>query len=412
MTTSKTNAQTIFVWIFLPGSSSPTVAGRITKNNEIYNFNYGKSYLENSAAIPLSPFELPLQSGVFSPHGMNSIHSCLRDASPDAWGRQLIDFKYTELQSNELDYLLLSNSNRIGALDFQQSSTLYKARESQNASLEQLLEVTKRIEEGKPIPDELDFALLRGTSIGGARPKAIIQHNGKEYIAKFGLSHDRYNVIKAEYIGMQLAKKLGLNVPNVSLTKALEKDVFLVERFDRDYPPHDGVTRRLMLSGLSLLNLNEMEARYASYCDLADVIRQNFDKPNVQLLELYKRLIFNVLIGNTDDHARNHSAFWDGKKLQLTPAYDLCPQLRSGQEATQAMAINGIQGNLSTLVNIASISERFQITPHAAREIIENIISNLEANWKIVCEEAELPDLEQQRLWGKSIFNPFCFQKF
>ncbi len=400
-----------FVWIFLPENPFPTIVGRITRNDQMCYFNYGQSYLENPAAIPLSPFELPLKKGIFSPEGINTIHSCLRDASPDAWGRRLIDFRYAQLESNEIDYLLLSGSNRIGALDFQLSSTEYQAREPKSASLEELLEVTSCIELQKPIPFELDFALLRGTSVGGTRPKALIQNKGKECIAKFGLSQDHYNIIKAEFIGMQLAKKLSLNVPNVSLTKALGKDILIVERFDRDYTP-SGVTRRLMLSGLSLLNLNEMEARYASYCDLADVIRQHFDKPHAQLLELYKRLIFNILIGNTDDHARNHSAFWDGKKLQLTPAYDLCPQLRSGQEATQAMAIEGSQGNFSTLENVLSVSEHFQITLNIACEIMEDMIITLKENWESVCKEAEISDLERNRLWGKSILNPFCFQGF
>jgi serine/threonine-protein kinase HipA len=342
---------------------------------------------------------------------MNNIHSSLRDASPDARGRRLIDFKYTQMQPTELDYLLLSGSNRIGALDFQLSSAHYQPRDPKNVSLEEFLEVAAYMEAGKPIPSELDFALLRGTNVGGARPKALIQSKGKEYIAKFGLSQDPYPIIKAEFAGMQLAKKVSINVAPVSLTKVLGKDILLVERFDRNYN-QDGITRRLMLSGLSLLNLNEMEARYASYCDLTEIIRRYFDAPHLQLLELYRRLIFNVLIGNTDDHARNHSAFWDGKKLQLTPAYDLCPQLRLGQEATQAMSIDGSQGNFSTLNNVLSISEYFQVTPSHAHEIMEHMIITIKENWESTCEEAEMSNLERDRLWGTSIFNPFCFQGF
>jgi serine/threonine-protein kinase HipA len=123
----------------------------------------------------------------------------------------------------------------------------------------------------------------------------------------------------------------------------------------------------------------------------------------------YKRLIFNILIGNTDDHARNHSAFWDGTHLHLTPAYDLCPQPRSGQEATQAMAIEGSENNLSTLTNILSIADKFALTRMEAKNLINQQIMIIQDNWKNVCEEAELPSIEEKKLWGRAVLNPFCF---
>lgn len=149
---------------------------------------------------------------------------------------------------------------------------------------------------------------------------------------------------------MRLASLISLNVPHVQLKSVLGKNVLLVECFDRN-KTFQGITRNIILSGLSLLGLNELEARYASYRDLADLIRQQFSDPSKDLAELYKRLIFNILIGNTYDHARNHSAFWDGSRLKLTPVYDLCPQPRAGREVTQAMAIEGKEGNFSTLNN-------------------------------------------------------------
>lgn len=397
-----------YVWIFLPGQVDPQIAGQVTKDNHLYYFNYGQSYLDNPNRIPLSPFELQLKAGNTYPEGMNSIHSCLRDAGPDAWGRRLIDYKYSYFQPNEIDYLLLSGSNRIGALDFQYSNKEYRSRDTKYVSLEDLLTVAELIESQKPIPDELDYALIRGTSVGGARPKALIQNNDKEYIAKFGLSQDTFNPIKAEYIGMQLAKKVGIHVPDVLLHKTLGKDILLVERFDREYL-NNGIARKLMLSGLSLLKLNEMEARYASYINLAEIIRQRFDNPRAQLFELYKRLVFNILIGNTDDHARNHSAFWDGKKLELTPAYDLCPQIRTGQEATQAMAIEGSEGNFSTLKNALSVSAFFQLDSKSAKEIIEEIVTTIKENWDPICGMADISIVDKNKLWEKSIFNPFCF---
>lgn len=404
------SANDAFVWIFLPGNLNPIVAGQITKQGEKFSFHYGRSYLENQNAIPLSPFELALESNYFIPDGMNIIHSCLRDASPDAWGRRLIDFQYSNVNPNELDYMLLSGSNRIGALDFQRSSTEYLAREINHISLENFSKAIEWIEKQQPLPPELEPLLWRGTSIGGARPKAIIQDNHTGYIAKFSLSTDPYDIIKSEFIGMKLAKLLGLEVAETQLYSTSNKKVLFVKRFDR-IQTDLGTTRRLMLSGLSLLGLNEMEARYASYRDFADVIRQRFTHPKKDLLELFQRLVFNILIGNTDDHARNHSAFWDGKNLQLTPAYDLCPQPRVGQIATQAMALEGIEGNYSTLSNVLSISESFQIPKHEALDIIERMVSEIKQNWEPVCDEAELSTAERERLWKKVILNPFCFQK-
>lgn len=405
------NKTEAYVWIFLPNKVVPIVAGKIKKEGELYYFSYGKSYLENPEKIALSPFELLLKAGNFYPEGMNTIHSCFRDAGPDAWGRRLIDYRYGKLHANELDYLLLSGSNRIGALDFQGSSKEYLPREHKNISLEELLRVSELVLAQKPIPQELEYALIRGTSVGGARPKAIMQDNGKEFIAKFCLSKDTFNIIKAEFIGMQLAKEAGIQVPTVSLHKVLNKDVLIIERFDREYL-QDGISRKLMLSALSLLKLNEMEARYASYIDLAEVIRIFFNNPRLQLQELYKRLIFNILIGNTDDHARNHSAFWDGNTLELTPAYDLCPQSRIGREATQAMAIQGAEGNFSTLTNALSVCENFQIDKLKAKEIIEKMVYDIELHWPLICEKAEISLMDKEKLWKQSIFNPFCFQSW
>ena len=282
------------------------------------------------------------------------------------------------------------------------------ARLHQSASLQQLLQVAQSVEKGEPLPPELDNALLHGTSVGGARPKAMIQDGKDHYIAKFSASTDHYDIVKAEFIAMRLASLVGLNVAEVQLQQVLGKDVLLVKRFDRDQQQF----RRLMLSGLSLLQLNEMEARYASYKDLADLIRRHFDQPQQTLKELYQRIVFNILIGNTDDHARNHAAFWNGKTLELTPVYDICPQPRVGQEATQAMSLEGLSGNFSTLNNVLSICDIYMLDQQQARQIIDQQIEIIKKHWDALCVEAKLGEIERQRLWQGSIFNPYCFIGF
>lgn len=409
MTTSK--AQSAYVWIWLPGEVEPIVAGFIQKQGDKHLFTYGRSYREGKDAIAFSPLELPLQPGTFEPAGMNNIHSCLRDGAPDAWGRRVVNYKIPQFEPDELDYMLLSGSDRIGALDFQLSSTEYQARGTDHPDLEDLLKAADCIDKNRPLPKELDYALLHGTSVGGARPKAFINDNERQYIAKFSSTTDAHNVVKAEYVAMKLAKLAGLNVAEVSLKQSLGKDILLIRRFDRIHSDR-GINRRLMLSGLSLLGLNEMEARYASYGNLADVIRQRFIEPGKTLEELYRRLIFNILVGNTDDHARNHSAFWDGKDLMLTPAYDICPQLRTGLEATQAMALDGDEDNHSTLTNCLSIASMFQINKNNAKDNIESLIAVIRDHWSDVCEDAEMTEIERARLWERAILNPYCFQNW
>ena len=402
------NAQQAYVWIFLPNQTKPMLVGKITKQGQLHQFVYSRHYREYAQAIALSPLELPLQRGTFTPQGLNTLHACLRDAAPDAWGRRVLHYRHPQFAPDELDYLLLSGSDRIGALDFQASNAFYEPRQTPSPPLQDLLCAAQLVEQRQPLPPELDMALLHGTSVGGARPKALVQEAGKSYIAKFSASTDSYDIVKTEYIAMQLAKKADLDVANTQLVSVLGKDVLLVERFDRVHQ-NKQVTRRLILSGLSLLGLNEMEARYASYLDLADLIRRQFANPKVVLQELFQRLTFNILIGNTDDHARNHAAFWDGKQLSLTPAYDLCPQLRSGYEASQAMQIGGIQGNLASLKNALSVCNHFQLTQVAAQQLIDQQVEIIQNHWLDLCEQVGLANTERKRLWQSAILNPFCF---
>jgi len=401
------NAQAAFVWIWLPGEVEPVVAGRLEKRGGRLLFTYGRSYRERENAIPLSALELPLQAGTFEPQGMNTVHPCLRDAAPDAWGRRIIGYQHPALAADELDYMLLTSSDRIGALDFQETSTDYQPRGLDHPALHELLEAASLIERNQPLSPELEHTLLHGTSVGGARPKALIDDGDQQYIAKFSSTTDTYNVVKGEYAAMRLAKLAGIDVAEVSLQESLGKDVLLVRRFDR-YRTSKGMCRHSMLSGLSLLGLNEMEARYASYQNFAELIRQRFVNPRATLHELYRRLVFNIVIGNTDDHARNTAAFWDGKSLSLTPAYDLCPQMRTGREATQAMQIGGAEGNHSTLTNVLSIYASFQLDKDTAREMIEKIVACVKENWFAICSEAEMPRNECDRFWQRAIVNPYC----
>ncbi|MCG8608516.1 HipA domain-containing protein, partial [bacterium] len=364
-----------YVWIWLPKETEPVVAGKLEADGDTLFFSYGKSYLAHDNAIAIYAPELPLQAGTLPLLNGLKIPNCIRDGSPGAWGRRVIINRKMGLKGeatdatdlSELTYLLESGSDRIGALDFQTSPTEYVPRQKHAASYEELMESAKRVEEGVPLTPELDQALFHGSSIGGARPKALIDDVEQKFIAKFSASNDQYSVVKGEYIAMRLAAMAGLNVAPVKLEQAAGKDVLLIERFDRQ-DTINGWTRKAMISALTLMELDEMMARYASYEKLAEIIRLRFTEPKETLKEMFGRLTFNILCGNTDDHARNHAAFWDGEHLTLTPAYDVCPQGRTGGEASQAMSIVNGQ-SLSKLSTCIEAASHFLLTEEEARAI-------------------------------------------
>jgi len=410
-----------YVWIWLPGEVEPVVAGRLALDDQgNAQFNYGRSYLERvhntQPPIPIYEPDLPLRKGNLPPRDGLSMAGCLRDASPDAWGRRIILNKKLgrkgagtdTAELSELTYLLESGSDRIGALDFQRSPTDYVPRVAVDVLLEELLESAARVEKGVPLTSELDHALFHGSSIGGARPKALIEDHGKKYIAKFSSSSDLYSVVKAEFIAMHLAALAEISVAPVRLVKAAGKDVLLIERFDRHHTER-GWTRKAMVSALTLLELDDMQARYASYETLAEVIRHRFTDPRRTLEELFTRIVFNILCGNTDDHARNHAAFWDGKTLTLTPAYDICPQGRAGGEVSQAMLIVG-NDRSSKLKTCLAAARHFQLSESAAAAIMERQRSVIEDHWNDICEEAELSEADKNLFWHRQFLNPFAFE--
>ena len=415
MASKKENTEA-YVWIWLPGATEPVVAGKLEAQGKYITFNYGKSYLERPEALAIYEPELPLQSGILPLLNGLDMPSSIRDAAPDAWGRRVIINRKMGLKGidtdtavlDEMTYLLESGSDRIGALDFQHSPKEYIPRSSQNASLEELLESAQRVEKGIPLSADLDQALFHGSSIGGARPKALIESGTSKYIAKFSASNDTYSVVKAEYLAMRLAALCGLNVAPVKLVQALGKDVLLIERFDRS-KIESGWTRKSMVSALTLFGLSDMSARYASYEDFAHMIRVRFIEPKKTLKELFGRVVFNILCGNNDDHARNHAAFWDGKELTLTPAYDICPQARTGNESTQAMKIIGNNG-YSQLKTCLMAAHHFLLSEKEAIEIFNTFQENIRNHWDSVCDEASLAEVDKSFFWGRQFLNPFSLE--
>jgi serine/threonine-protein kinase HipA len=406
-----------FAWIWLPDAAGPVVAGRLTPIGDIIEFNYGRSYLGRDDAIPIYLPELPLRRGVIAPPDGLRMAGAINDASPDAWGQRVIMQHVLGVGASDADpadlhpltYLLGSGSDRIGALDFQESADTYISRDDADAPLEELMQAAERVDQRLPLSPALDRALLHGSSIGGARPKALLTEGKRKLIAKFSSTTDSFSVVKGEFVAMELAHRAGLDVAHVELVEAMGRDVLLVERFDR--VPSTGA-RRAVVSALTMLSLDEMMARYASYADLAEIMRRRFVNAPATLRELFARITFNILVGNTDDHARNHSAFWDGASLSLTPAYDICPQGRAGGEASQAMMIGPDGFRMSQLAGCVRAASTYLLNEVQAREIIDRQITVIESEWNDVCEAGRLTEVDRDYFWRRQFLNPYALEGY
>jgi len=395
-----------FVWIWLPDAVKPVLCGKLQEDAGELQFFYGKSYLEKSDVISLDIRELPLESGVFRPR-VGEMHSVIRDAAPDAWGRRVLLYLLEQDNITELDYLLNAGSDRIGALVIQKSSDHYQIQETQAATLDQLVEAADLIDNGQPLPDALASALLHGSSVGGARPKALLYDNQSSWIAKFSSTTDHYPVVRSELAAMWLARQCNVQVPAVRGLESMGKDVLLVERFDR-IRTETGMKRRFMISGLTALQLHETESLLASYLDLAGFIRRYAKDAGKDNSQLFRRMLFNILIGNNDDHARNHAFFWDGARYELTPAYDICPMLRTGLTANQAMIV-GKQGRSSTLKNALSEAGLFGITKEDAIIVKNELIDKIETLWAEASDYAGLTKVQSDLLRRATVLSPGIF---
>lgn len=389
-----------FVWVWLPGGADPVVAGRIDRADDSYTFTYGRSYLARDEAIPLYLPELPLRAGrIHAPDGLR-VAGCLRDAGPGAWGQRVILARSVghlgrHADAGTLTYLLESGSDRIGALDFQRSATDYVSRDADHLTLAQLQDAAQRLTAGKGLAPHLADALLRATSIGGARPKVtLLDEDGRPVIAKLPTHTDPYPAVKFEAAAMSLAGHVGITVARTRLIRSSGRDVLLVDRFDR---PGEG-RRTLMVSALTILGLDEVTgARYSSYIELADQIRARFHNPASTLAEMFRRVVFNICVSNSDDHARNHAAFWDGKTLTLTPAYDIAPGLRSATTSIQAMAITR-DGRRASLLNLCRESAHdYLLDPDQANQIINEVTSGIDAHFDEAADLAHLGGTDREQ---------------
>jgi serine/threonine-protein kinase HipA len=409
MTSDPYRARRVFVWTWLPGESDPVVAGAVDRvEASRLDFTYARSYLDNDRAISLYAPELPLGRGAQEPLDGLTIAACLKDATPDSWGERVIGNRMAsgDRELSVETYMLESGSNRLGAIDFQKSAHEYAPR-LDTAGLDELYDAAEKVLAGVPLNPAIGDALMNGTAIGGAHPKVLVtDHSGTEHIAKLSVATDVHPVIKAEAVAIELARRCGLEVPNARVIKSMGRDVLLIERFDRVRAGQ----RRHVVSGLTMLGFDALlGARYGSYPEMLDVLRERALAPHDVGRRLFERVVFNVAIGNNDDHARNHAAFWDGQSLELTPAFDLTPQVRSTDTSAQAMAIGRDGSRASQLAVCVAAAADYGLSRPDAKQLVDHIVSTIEEAWRDAADVAELSEADRNALWRRSVLNRSTF---
>lgn len=399
-----------YVYIVLPGETAFVTAGRFTlretrEGAEVGEFIYGRSYRERANAVELDPVELRLQPGKFETAMMGGFFGAIRDAMPDSWGRKVIE-RHVGGQMSQFDYLLRAPDDRAGALGFSRNteSPFPVNKFNRTVDLDRLQKAADALIKGDPdlagsaAEQAEDLLMLGGTSMGGARPKAVVEDDNALWIAKFARTDDSYNQPRTEHGLLQLARQCGLDVADSRLTTVAGRDVLLVRRFDRDRAD-DGYRRHRMVSAVTLLRTDDdpTTRRDWSYLLLADEVRRVSASPQDDLRELYRRMAFNAAISNLDDHPRNHAVLARENEWRLSPAYDLTPFPVISQERSLALDC-GLHGRAANKANLVSGHGRFMIDREEAIEIFDGTIEIVRNEWEPALRRAGVSASECEKL--------------
>ncbi|KRP89211.1 phosphatidylinositol kinase [Bradyrhizobium pachyrhizi] len=416
--TSKGNTE-CFVYITLPGQTESITAGRFQlakdrRGNALGRFVYGKSYLSNGDAVAIDPVELKLSGETYETGRLNGVFGALRDAGPDYWGRRVIEKHAGVPQLGELDYLLNSADDRAGALGFGLGQQPPAPRRKFNKTLElaKLQEIAEALMREEDVKTEeaaqVQDLMLLGTSMGGARPKAVVEDDDGLWIAKFNRPDDRWNNTRVERAMLELAKVCGLRVVESRVVSVGAKDVLLVKRFDRT-KTDKGYMRSRMISGLTVLRADEaveMRDRW-SYVLMAEEMRRVTEEPEKDAKELFRRMTFNALISNLDDHPRNHALVAKERTWQLSPAYDLTPSPVISQEHRDLALEVGDQGRFANAKNVLSQHARFLLNTEEAKAIVASMTEQVRASWYDVVRGQGVSEKDAETIKGAFVYPGF-----
>jgi serine/threonine-protein kinase HipA len=421
--------KTLFVYIHLDGRQ-PVLAGRLlideTPRSEQARFEYVRSYIDRHDAVAIDPVTLPLPEPgrrveYTSRPGM-PLFGGIRDASPDQWGRDLM-VAASGRPLTEYEFLIASGDHRIGDLSFGETPEGPRRRTYwlESTHVDAVLKLTDgveslvaRIEPDAAEEEQLVRLLIdRGSSLGGSRPKASVYDGGRLWIAKFNTRSDAFNMARVEFANMRLAALCGIGVPETRLRTVDGTDLFLIERFDR-VRAEGGATaasmrRRGVISGMTLFDhLNLSDARHAgtSYRDICNHLRRLGSQPVADQRQLFRRMVFNIICGNNDDHLKNFSFIRDSAgRYSLSPAYDIVPYPQRSTTRTLILVIGG-RGTSATLDNALSWPTAFGFKD--AEEARAEIAPMLETArlWRDVYRQHGVGDDDIRRIAENNCFRP------
>jgi serine/threonine-protein kinase HipA len=408
--TSKRNQ--CFVYFWLPGETAAVTAGKYElavdrRGTPLGRFVYGKSYLARPDAVPIDPIELVLGSRVYETTALNGVFGSLRDSGPDYWGRLVIERHLGKPNLDELTYLLESPDDRAGALGF----GLGKEPPAPRRKFNQTLDLGRLQEAADALmadglgkgddAEQVEKLMLLGTSMGGARPKAVVEDKTGLWLAKFNKPGDRWNNARVEHAMLVLARMAGITTAESRLTSVGDRDVLLVKRFDRE-KVKGGYTRARMVSGITLLRTDDSALARGrwSYVLLAEELRRVTADPAGNAHELFRRMAFNALISNIDDHPRNHAIIAKEKDWKLSPAYDLTPANPISETQRDLAMAAGDFGRWANAGNLLSQCARFLLKEQQARAIIDEVEAVVRAEWYRTLKSQGVTEQDAETLKG------------
>lgn len=375
---SATSDRTLYVGLVNTPDQAPTPVGllKIVRRGVIESgeYAYGSQYLASPNAIALNNEFMPLSRAIMSlPERRirdgGALPLTLRDALPDSWGRRVLEAQYGHTL-DDIDALLLTNTHRVGAMCFSEALPLASSDpDTALMTLEEMSAAVRMLELSMEVTPEMRRLLQRGGTLGGARPKATFVHDNQQWIAKFPAQGDDHDVELLEICLLKLAELCGIEVSSTHLEKIPHGHALLIKRFDREGDIHH--ERRIhYLSASALLNV-PYESDGGSYIEFAQTIRKLSINPKHDLDQLYRRMIFNLMVDNTDDHVKNHGMLHVRQgQYTLAPAFDVVMQLTN--LGYQQLAI--LPGNHTSSLQLAlNAAPHFGLSTNEARHLI-NVI--------------------------------------
>ena len=377
-----------YAWIWLPGASVPRLCGYLRWSGRAADFSYVRSYTSTPDAIAVTPgWPLARAQAALYPPEDDSLPGFIADVGPGRWGEYVVE-KLAARNLNPFERLLLTSGDRTGAIEFSDDHKLPPQAEAAVTDLTALARAVADLDADKAVDPTLALVLRHGPSLGGRRPKAMLQVDGEAWIAKFGSAHDRDpEQPRREAFGLALAQACGIEVPAFRLVEIEGRPVLLVKRFDR-WP---GGLRTHVLSARTLLGLSERQSLdVGSYPELAHQLRR-IGASAGDAARWFDRMVFNVAIGNTDDHVLNHLFGWDGTMLTLMPAYDLEPQPSVASDRSHQMII-GRNGKAGSFENAASAHADFGLRADKALQRIEHVRDTVAGQWRQIAQDVGITD--------------------